>query len=59
MNSRCICLLNDERPSHALRACIIVFMLGAWGQLFKKAISLIQDQWKICGQNYKDVDKDV
>ena len=25
----------------------------------QKAISLIQDYWKFCGQNYKDVDKDV
>ena len=32
------------------------------GPVVQKAISdisLIQDQWKFCGQNYKDVDKDV
>ena len=33
--------------------------VGLLGPVVQKTISLIQDQWKFRGQNYKDVDKDV
>ena len=33
--------------------------LSHLGPVVQKTISLIQDSWKFCGQNYRDVDKDV